>query len=240
MKLVADLHVHSIASGHAFNTIEELARAARRKGLKYLAITDHGPNMPDGPHEYFFFNLKILPKKIQGVRILKGIEADIITKDGKLDLDDSYLRTLDVVIASCHDLVSPEKLSVDENTAMLAKVLENKYVDILGHLENPLFPVHVREIVGLAKEAGKIIEINNASFTIARKGSYDACVQIMQELRDNKMQTVINSDAHIGDLVGEISVAWKVAQEVGIKREQVINFDKGLMEEFLNNKKARF
>jgi putative hydrolase len=240
MKLIADLHVHSVASGHAFNTIEELARAARRKGLKYLAITDHGPDMPDGPHEYFFFNLKILPEKIHGVRILKGIEADVISKTGQLDLDDAYLRTLDIVIASCHDLVSPEKLGVDENTAMLKKVIENKYVDILGHLENPLFPVQIREIVGAAKEAGKIIEINNASFTIARKGSYNACVEIMRELRDNKMRTVINSDAHITGLVGEISAAWKVAQEVGIKREQVINFDKGLMEEFLDKKKISF
>ncbi len=240
MRVIADFHTHTIASGHAFNTVEELVQAARKRGIKYLAITDHGPKMPGGPHEYYFYNMKVLPERMHGVRLLKGIEANIISSKGELDLDEYQLRILDLVIASSHEIVTPENLGIVKNTKMLLKVLENKYVDVLGHLENPKFPVNIPQVVGAAKEASKIVEINNASFTVARKGSYEACVAIMKEIKQNKMLTMINSDAHIGQMLGEISTAWKVAEEVGIKREQVINFSKELTEKFIANKKNKF
>jgi len=240
MRPIADLHVHSLASGHAFNTVEELAHYAKRRGVKYLAITDHGPQMPGGPHEYYFYNMKILPEVLHGVRLLKGVEANIIDMDGNLDLDDNYIRTLDIVIASCHEIVSPENMDVAENTKMLLNVLRKPYVDIIGHLENPGFPVNVKEVVGAAKEAGKLIEINNASFTIARRGSYETCIEIMKELKAQKMSTVINSDAHIGQLIGEVSAAWKVAREIGITKDQIINFSKDRMEAYLKDKRQKF
>ena len=239
MKLLADFHVHSIASGHAFNTVDELARTAGKKGLKYLAITDHGPAMPGGPHEYYFYNLKVLPEKMYGVKLLKGIEANVISQEGKLDLENTYLKRMDVVIASFHAVVTPEKLSKAENTQMLLKVLENEHVDVLGHIENPEFPVNIKEVVGAAKETGKIIEINNASFTVARKGSRDTCLEIIRELKAQDMIVMINSDAHISHLLGEVSVAWQVARELGLKQQNVINFSKELTEKFVRQRRDK-
>ncbi|MFC1517954.1 phosphatase [Candidatus Margulisiibacteriota bacterium] len=239
MKPIADFHVHTIASGHAFSTIEELAAAAKKKGLKYLGIAEHGPAMPGGPHEYYFHNLKILPEKIHGVRILKGIEANIISKKGELDLREVFLKRMEIVIASCHIVVTPQKMSAEENTRIYLNVLENKNIDVLGHIENPAFPIKVKEVVGAAKESGKIVEINNASFTVARKGSYDTCVEIMKELKQNNMKVMINSDAHISNLVGAIKEAWQIAKEIGIKKEQVINFSEELTEEFLSQRRSR-
>lgn len=225
MKIRADLHSHTVGSGHAYSTLDEMAYAAKRKGLKLLAVTDHGPGMPDGPHEYYFYNLRILPTYLHGVRILKGIEANIIKQNGQLDLDNESLAELDLVIASAHIKVSPEKLSVKQNTKMYINAMQNPNVDILGHIENPQFPINYKEVVGAAKELGKLIEINNASFTVARAGSYNNCVEIMKLIKTNGMYTVVNSDSHIANKVGEVSTALKLALEIGIKKEQILNLD---------------
>jgi putative hydrolase len=86
LKLVADLHTHSIASGHALSTIQENAQAAAKKGLEILGVTDHGPQTPGGPHVYYFYSLFALPDFLEGVRILRGVEANIIDGQGNLDL----------------------------------------------------------------------------------------------------------------------------------------------------------
>lgn len=72
MKIVADTHCHTLASTHAYNTLLEMVRYAKQIGLKTIGLTDHGPAMPDGPHEWHFTNLAIWPDIIEGVRVLKG------------------------------------------------------------------------------------------------------------------------------------------------------------------------
>lgn len=239
MQIKADLHVHTVGSGHAYSTLAEVAKAARQKGLKLIAITDHGPGMPDGPHEYYFYNLRAIPEYLYGVRILRGIEANIISKAGKLDIDTRLLKkwgSNDLVIASAHIKISPEKLSAKENTKMYLRVLDNPTVTMLGHIENPQFPINFKEVVGAAKEAGKLIEINNASFTVAREGSYNNCLEIMKLIKENKMPTVINSDAHIANRVGYVNEALKLALEIGIKKENILNLDHKKTAEYLKVK----
>ena len=97
MNLIADMHCHTVASGHAYSTVQEIAREASNKGLEMVAITDHGPSMPGGPHCYHFGNLRALPSEIYGVKILKGVEANIIDYDGNIDLPERYLDILDIV-----------------------------------------------------------------------------------------------------------------------------------------------
>ena len=57
MQFIADLHIHSIASGHAYSTVNENAKAAADRGLQLIALTDHGPKMPGGPHLYYRWRL---------------------------------------------------------------------------------------------------------------------------------------------------------------------------------------
>ena len=70
MKIIADLHAHTLVSNHAFNTITEMARRAAELGHFALAITDHGPLMPDSPHPWYFYNVTTLPRKMEGVWVL--------------------------------------------------------------------------------------------------------------------------------------------------------------------------
>ena len=75
MNIIADLHMHTMVSNHAFNTVTEMARRACELGMFAAALTDHGPSMPDAPHPWYFYNLTTLPSRIEGIWLLKGVEA---------------------------------------------------------------------------------------------------------------------------------------------------------------------
>lgn len=102
MKFIADTHIHSIASNHAYSTIMENIEAARQKGLVYMAMTEHGPKMPDAPHIWHCVNQWEVPSVYNGVNILHGAEVDIMDEEGTLDIDDHILAGLEWVIASMH------------------------------------------------------------------------------------------------------------------------------------------
>ena len=97
VNLIADLHTHTIACGHAYGTISENLRFARERGLKYCAITDHGMRIPGGPHPYYFGNIKAVPAVLDGVRVLRGAECNILDEFGRLDLSPDMLAKLDIV-----------------------------------------------------------------------------------------------------------------------------------------------
>ena len=77
MQIIADLHTHTNVTDHAFSTLTEMVQAAHDMGLKAIAITNHGPTNPDGPHEWHFSNLNLVPRKMNGVTVIRGIEFDI-------------------------------------------------------------------------------------------------------------------------------------------------------------------
>jgi putative hydrolase len=92
MRLLADLHTHTVASGHAFSTVTELAHAAASKGLELIAFTDHGPSVPGGAHPWYFWNSKVVPSVIDGVIVLRGCEANVADTDNGIDLPDAVLK----------------------------------------------------------------------------------------------------------------------------------------------------
>lgn len=79
-----DLHMHTVASTHAYSTLHDYIAEAKRKGIKLFAITDHGPDMADAPHYWHFINMRIWPRLVEGVGILRGIEANIKNTGAKL------------------------------------------------------------------------------------------------------------------------------------------------------------
>ena len=85
MKLLFDLHTHTVASGHAFSTLKENIEEAAAKGLKAMGTSDHYSAMPGSAQPIYFTNFKAIKEKILGVRIFTGMEANIIDLEGKLD-----------------------------------------------------------------------------------------------------------------------------------------------------------
>ena len=222
MKIEVDTHCHTIASGHAYSTIIENAREASKKGLKMIAMTDHGPSMEGGTHKYFFMNMKVIPRKINGVYILRGIEANIMDCDGKLDLEERYLEKMDIVLAGLHSHCFTPR-SVEENTTAVIEVMKNPLVDILVHLGNPKYPINIDKVVEAAKEYNTHIEINNSSLTVSRKGSRKNCILLAKKAAEINAPVSLGSDAHICYDVGNFTEALKIVKKAGISPKNILN-----------------
>lgn len=237
MKLVADMHCHTVASTHAYSTVQEMVQAAKKKEIEIIAITDHGIKMPDAPHPWYFQNIEIMPEEIDGVRVLKGVEANIIDLDGNLDMPCELLDRLELVIASFHNPCL-EPGSISENTEAVISAIKNPYVNIIGHPDNPIFPVSIDEVVAAAKEYGKLIELNNKSHLV-RKGSEINALKFAQKAKEYNAQVVFGSDAHISFEVGDFAVIMNIIKEVGLPEELIINTSKEKVLSFVNGRKNK-
>ncbi|MFH1429021.1 MAG: phosphatase [Candidatus Margulisiibacteriota bacterium] len=233
IKLAADLHTHTISSGHAYATVLEMAKAAAEMGLDAIGIADHGPAMPNGCHDYYFSNMSTLPRELYGIKLYRGAEANIIDLEGNIDIAEIVLPYLDYVIASMHiNGVTPEGLTVEENTNMWKMAMDNPFVKILGHPGNPYYPINIEEFVAAAKEKSKIIEINDASF-IVRPGSEKILKSIVSEAANQQVMMVINSDAHFINRVGAFDHPLRLIEELKIDEELIINTSIEKIEKYL-------
>ena len=170
MKYTIDTHTHTLVSGHAYNTIDEMAAYAAGIGVTHLAITDHAPKMPGSAGILYFSNMKIIPREKCGVRIYMGCEANIMDYDGNIDLKEYGLKGCDVVIASLHiPCIKPG--SIEQNTNALIKAMDNPYVNIIGHPDDSRYPVDYEKLVKAAKEF-------NSKITLTKDGKSGDCKKI--------------------------------------------------------------
>jgi putative hydrolase len=234
MKIIADLHTHTIASGHAYSTVNELALAAAGKGLQGLALTDHGPALPGGPHHFHFCAMRFIPPSIAGVRIFRGVEANILNEQGALDLDQTVLAELDFVMAGLHEACGFCGRGADQNTRAVLAAMENPRVNCISHPGNPAFPLHYLEIVKGALRTGTALEINNSSLGVSRKGSSENCREIARLCAETGAQVLIGSDAHISQGVGVFDDALRLIGEAGMSERQVLNANWERLLAFLN------
>lgn len=239
MRFVVDLHTHTISSGHAYSTVLEMVTEAAEKGLEAMAVTDHGPGMPGAPHMYHFGNMRVLPAKIKGVRLMKGVEANITDGEGNLDLPEGYLKRMDIVLAGMHDIITPYG-SIEENTKAMIAAMHNPYVDIIVHPGNPTFAVDYEKIMQAGVDLGVAIEINNSSLCGSRKGSVGNCHHIAALAAQKGNLISIGSDAHFAPDVGRFDEAIKLIAEAGIKSEQLLNTSMDKVNSYLEKRrKAR-
>lgn len=110
MKIELDVHTHTIASGHAFSSLQEMARAAADRGLKLLGITEHTPGIPGSCHLIYFRNLHVVPRQMYGIELLLGAEINILDTQGTLDLDEFHMSLLDLRIAGIHSCATRREL----------------------------------------------------------------------------------------------------------------------------------
>lgn len=235
MRLVVDTHTHTISSGHSYSTIQENAREAGTKGLETIAMTDHGPAMKGASSLVHFWNLKAIPERIYGVRIIKGVEANIIDYSGGADIPEDTMRQLEFVMASFHD-ITIEPATVEEHTRALVNVLRNPLVDAVAHPGNPVFQVDIDTVVKTAAEYGKLIEINNHSFNI-RKGSDLNCMEFAKKCRKYGARITCGSDAHISFNIGMFDKVQKLLVEADIPEELIMCTSGEKFERFLEERK---
>ncbi len=225
MRLPADLHTHTVASGHAYSTVRELVHTAARREMELIAVTDHGPAVPGGPHPWYFANLKALPSIVDGVRILKGIEANIVSPEGALDLDREVLERLDFVAVGFHPTLGFDELDIGSNTRALLGAIADPLVDMVTHPGNSNFPVDREAVVEAAADRGVILELNDFTFvgSGSRSGSEDLEAAFAEAAVRAGAPIAINSDAHYHTQVGVFEGAGPIARGLGLTEDDFVN-----------------
>lgn len=237
MKIKVDLHTHTMVSHHAFSTVTENATAASENGMEAIAITDHAPGMPDGAHQWHFDCLELIDRKINGVVVLRGAECSYTNADGKLDLPESTLKKMEVVIASVHTPAFCPETS-EEHTKLLLKAMENPYIDILGHIDRVKCGGDYDLIAKSAKDYGKLIELNEHSLSYGgaeqtRKNTYalaEACMKYGTFV-------AVNSDSHYCRKIGNFELQKKLMDEIEFDPELVVNSSLSKFLDYMKGKK---
>lgn len=232
---VLDLHTHTIASGHAYCTIREMARAAAEQGLSLLGITEHAPKMPGTCHEYYFHNLKVVPREMYGIRVFFGSEVNILDAEGTVDLNERELRGLDIVIASLH-LPCMRPGTMEENTAAYVNAMKNPYINIIGHPDDGRYQIDYRALVEGAKQYHKVLELNNHSLepSCFRKNARENDTRMLELCKEYGVPVVMGSDAHFDTLIGDFDCARALLEELDFPEELVLNRSVEALKGYIN------
>lgn len=224
MKYVLDTHSHTIASGHAYSTIREMAKSASNKGLELISLTEHAPTMPGTAHDFYFMNLRVIDREMYDVKLLMGVELNILDKEGKVDLSRGLLKKMDIAVASMHTPCYTSG-SAEENTQAYIHVMENPYVHIIGHPDDSRYPVDYEELARQAKKSHTLLEVNNSSLTpgCSRENSEENTVKLLKYCMKYETSITIGSDAHIDTMVGNHQYAKAVLESVDFPEELVVN-----------------
>jgi putative hydrolase len=232
MKIEVDSHSHTIASGHAYSTLRENIAAAHAAGITLLASTEHGPAMPGAPHVWYFMNMRVIPRCIDGVTILRGIEANIVNDQGDLDINDDLRNHLDLVLGSLHEPVFAPS-SADIHTKAIIAAMVSGRIDILAHGGNPAFPIDIEAVAAAAAAYGVLIEINNSSFTTSRPGSGGNCAALAKAVARHGGRLTFGSDAHIAFNIGRFAECLDLVRGVGFPEDRIVSSSRQAFLDFL-------
>ncbi len=237
MKILVDTHTHTVLSGHSFSTLMENARYASEIGLEGLVNTEHGPALVNAGPEFCLSVQRTVPEELFGVRVYRGIEANIMDYEGEIDIGRKYLKMTEFVIASMHDIaIIPANR--EKHLAGYESVLKNPYVDIIGHPGTPAFDMDREAFVKAVRRENKLVEVNNHSFKF-RPGSVERCVEIVRLCIRYDVRIAVSSDAHFCTAVGGFENALKMLRENAFPPELVVNRTRETMDEYLKERQRR-
>lgn len=232
MDIKLDLHTHSIVSGHAYSTVTEMVTEAKRKGLKVLGITEHAPSLPGTCQPIYFWNLHVVPREYDGMRLLLGAELNILDTNGTLDKDEDYYDKLDIRIAGIHRLCWKGG-TIEENTQAMLNVIRNvaakddgHKVNIISHPGDGTADLLFEPIVLASKESGTLLEINNSSLKPCR-GKLDKALpnnlEILRLCKKYEVPVILGSDAHIHYDIANYENIYPLLAETEFPESLIVN-----------------
>ena len=223
MNIIADTHMHTIASTHAYSTLEEMVHAAALKKLYAVAITDHGVAMPGAPGKWYFHNMRVLPRRLEGVLLLRGQESNLIDYEGNLDLESDCINDLDWIVAAIHSVCMPkEPPTVESVTNAWMGVAKNPLVRVIAHSGYADYSYDYERVIPEFGRNGKLVELNEGTFA-SRSTSVPNCKKIMQLCKKYEVPVIVNSDSHFSSQVGCFKNSLKLLQEIDFPEELVVN-----------------
>jgi len=219
-----DLHMHSNYTDGT-SSIEEMARAAKKLGYEYIAITDHSKStkVAGGLSEKELLEqmreIDRINKKISGFKILKGAEVDIL-KDGTLDFPDELLRRLDIVVASIHSGFSMPK---DEMTERIIKAMQNRFVNVIAHPTGRLlgrrmpYEIDIEKVISEAARTGTALELNSYPDRLDLKDIH------CRMAKEKGAKISINTDSHNTNNLSYMKYGIGTARRGWLTKKDVIN-----------------
>lgn len=236
MRTIADYHVHSTYSrrNHGKSTIEEIVEKAVELNLEEIAITDHGPK-----HYLYGIQEEKIPeakeiilrmrKKYPQIKILLGVEANILDYEGTTDISENVVKHCDIILCGYHmgalfssvkdafKFTVKNKFSTnmaDENARALANAMKRYKINILTHPGDKI-PCNIDIVAKAAEETGTILEINNSHGHLN--------VEEIKIASKYDVRFVINSDSHIKDKIGSYENGLKSAIDARLDLSRIIN-----------------
>jgi len=241
MILYGDYHTHSKLSDGR-NTLEENAQVAEDKHLKQIAVTEHGfAHIVGGIKRKQVPEIKERLKAINErhkVQVLYGIESNLISLDGDIDITKEEVKDFDVIVVGFHQIFIPKtftglfnflipntfrigrasKKRIQKNTQAFINAIKKYDIDILAHLNTGRCSVDCIEIAKVAKERGTYIELNGKRLVFTDEE--------MLAMAATGVKFIIDSDAHRSKNIGLNNKAFAMIERLNIPHEQVVNLDK--------------
>jgi len=224
-----------VASGHAYSTIQEMAHAASEKGLQILGITEHAPSLPGACDSIYFRNLHVVPRLMYGVRLLMGVELNILDTTGRMDLDERHYRCCDLRIAGIHSLCW-QGGTRSQNTEGLLAAIHNPWTHIISHPGDGTAELDFEPIVSAAAQTQTLLEINSSSMIPLRKKgtARPNNLEILRLCRKHDIPIILGSDAHISFSIADYRYALPLLAETDFPEELVMNYWPEQCMEYLN------
>jgi DNA polymerase (family 10) len=223
--IIGDLHMHTTDSDGS-NSLEEMVAAAKSRGLKYIAITDHSKRVSmarglDGDRLLAQWEMidRFNAKHPKGIRVLKGVECDIL-EAGPLDLADEVLSQANWVIASVH---YGQKQSREQITDRITGALRNPHVDAIAHPtgrligNRPPYEVDMQAVFQAAVEHRKFLELNASPHRLDLNESH------LMAAAAQGIPIVIDTDAHSTEGMEVMRFGITQARRAGLLKSQIVN-----------------
>lgn len=237
MNLIGDFHTHTTYT-HGTSTIEENVRQAENLGLKYIAITEHSYNsiyhIKHGDLDKMRQDIDDIKNKYKP-KILLGIEANLISRNGDLDISDSELIGLDLVILGFHKMTKVKlkewfkfvlpniirkkltKKQIETNTEAYLNAIEKHRISIIAHLNYAGCYVDCEKIAKACAEKGIYIELNGKRINFSKED--------IEKMLKTDVKFIINSDAHKVENVGKNHRAFNLIEKYKIPLDRVVNLN---------------
>lgn len=238
MEIKLDVHTHTLASGHAYGTIREMAMSASEKGLELLGITEHAQGIPGTCDDIYFENLRVVPRNLYGIELMLGSEINIIDYEGTLSMPARLMGKLDICIAGLHSLCYKAG-TLEQNTNAVVNTIKNPYINIISHPDDGNCPLDYEALVKAAKENCVLLELNNNSLNPVnnRKNSRENNMEMLKLCMEHNIPILVSSDAHDPSDVARFDFADKILKAVQFPVELIINRDVSEFKKFIAKKK---
>jgi len=227
--LKIDLHIHTVASRHAFNTMLEYINKAKELKMDMIGFSEHGPaNKSTLADNSYFECMPRLPQSVDGIRILKGVEANIIGGKDLIDINKKIEERLDYIMAGFHFGAPYIDQGKEKNTELLIKVIRSGKVDIITHPFNTkFFDIDIEKISEVACENDVFLELN---ISYIKKGVERNIPEFIEKakkmiaiVKKNNKKLILGSDAHNIWELADDSIIQEKKNELGLTDDMIIN-----------------